>query len=694
MAKTFLVPIEAEVEYDNTISGLSATKVKEAIDEVVDSLPSGTIDKSTYAEFTATGAIAEGEVVSLLPDGTVEAIGTESLPTGPNDEYIVGNGSGYDGFCSANIPSTDKLVIIYNNGGDVLASLATIFSGTIITYGTPITVTTNNFVDFRCCYDSASGKIVVFFQGGWVSLLTVVGNTVTANILTQDLSSSAEDVGIIAYDKTGQIIVQYGETLSIVVGSVNDSGDFVNWGTVQNFGGLDSFLRHNMTVDTTADIIYCAYAYQSGGSYQTYIFAMTIDGTVVTKGATTNIGNNGMAYIIYDPISTKTIVFTGKNPYEKYSVISADPDTLAMSYETLATIRTGTQQGCYELVYNPIAEELIYFLREESDDVYATTFTISGTTAVFGSRVLVASGVELLGYNDWQAGAIYEDSSNNIFFPFSLGGGTQDLMSLIYTIAGDISNARNTVGIANEAIADAETGIITLSGINDKQSGLTIGTVYYVNYIGTITGAPDTTKDYKMLGPAVSATEIFIGGIGLDGLKINKIKITKEVDLDQTDKDTKTNNGKNTNVDTNLDYTASPTNGVVTCSDGTDATLTLADGTDAGLMAPDDFTKLSSVKVKVYSTKTAAYTAVANDFIFANTNTTGAFTITLPITPSIGDTVIIHDSVGNFGTDNLTVGRNSETIMTAAADLVLDIDNSTTKLIYSGSDWRIIVPYL
>jgi len=46
---------------------------------------------------------------------------------------------------------------------------------------------------------------------------------------------------------------------------------------------------------------------------------------------------------------------------------------------------------------------------------------------------------------------------------------------------------------------------------------------------------------------------------------------------------------------TNLGYTASPTNGIVTSDTGTDATLTLADGTDAGLMTPANFTKLAGI---------------------------------------------------------------------------------------------------
>lgn len=53
---------------------------------------------------------------------------------------------------------------------------------------------------------------------------------------------------------------------------------------------------------------------------------------------------------------------------------------------------------------------------------------------------------------------------------------------------------------------------------------------------------------------------------------------------------------------TNLGYTASPTNGVVTNDKGDDATLPLADGTNAGLLAPANFTKLSNYPASPYWT--------------------------------------------------------------------------------------------
>ena len=79
--------------------------------------------------------------------------------------------------------------------------------------------------------------------------------------------------------------------------------------------------------------------------------------------------------------------------------------------------------------------------------------------------------------------------------------------------------------------------------------------------------------------------------------------------------------------------------------------------------------------------KTGTYTAVAGQGIFANTSG-GAFTVTLPASPSLGDEVTIVDYAGTFDTNNLTVGRNSQPIMGTAADLTVSIERAGFTLVY------------
>jgi len=83
-------------------------------------------------------------------------------------------------------------------------------------------------------------------------------------------------------------------------------------------------------------------------------------------------------------------------------------------------------------------------------------------------------------------------------------------------------------------------------------------------------------------------------------------------------------------------------------------------------------------------TKTANYTAVANDGVLTNT-TGGAFTVNLPASPTNGQQVIIADAGGTWGTNNLTVGRNGNYIADVAQDLVCDISGVSVQFVYNSS---------
>lgn len=87
-------------------------------------------------------------------------------------------------------------------------------------------------------------------------------------------------------------------------------------------------------------------------------------------------------------------------------------------------------------------------------------------------------------------------------------------------------------------------------------------------------------------------------------------------------------------------------------------------------------------KLQRYRLISAAATAVGPvDLVLCNTSG-GAFTLTLPAAPNVGDMVEVWDSNGTFGTFNLTVGRNGLLIEGAAADFVANVNNLRLKFVY------------
>ena len=79
-------------------------------------------------------------------------------------------------------------------------------------------------------------------------------------------------------------------------------------------------------------------------------------------------------------------------------------------------------------------------------------------------------------------------------------------------------------------------------------------------------------------------------------------------------------------------------------------------------------------------------TAEAGKGYFIDT-TSATHTITLPASPSVGDTVGISDVAGTFATNNCTVGRNSEKINGSASDDTLSNNDSQRTYVYSGSTY-------
>ena len=67
--------------------------------------------------------------------------------------------------------------------------------------------------------------------------------------------------------------------------------------------------------------------------------------------------------------------------------------------------------------------------------------------------------------------------------------------------------------------------------------------------------------------------------------------------------------------------------------------------------------------------KAVNYTAVDGDSLII---TAGSITITLPASPTAGDTVVVKDGTGAAATTNWTVARNSSNIASSATDLTFD----------------------
>ena len=126
----------------------------------------------------------------------------------------------------------------------------------------------------------------------------------------------------------------------------------------------------------------------------------------------------------------------------------------------------------------------------------------------------------------------------------------------------------------------------------------------------------------------------------------------------------------NADVDTHLN-TSTAANGEVLSWTGTDYDW-IAAGGGGGI---------------TYTRYTANVTIAANEGVIADTSG-GAFTVTLPATPAVGDTVVITDG-DDWGTTNLTVARNGSTIEGEAEDMTMDLGGVAVQFTHDGTTWQV-----
>ena len=90
-----------------------------------------------------------------------------------------------------------------------------------------------------------------------------------------------------------------------------------------------------------------------------------------------------------------------------------------------------------------------------------------------------------------------------------------------------------------------------------------------------------------------------------------------------------------------------------------------------------------------WTRKTTAYTSAAGDQLIADTSG-GVYTITLPASPSEGDSIKIGDG-GDWETNNLTVARNGSNIEGSADDFILNLKGIIVEFVYEDSTdgWQV-----
>ena len=241
-------------------------------------------------------------------------------------------------------------------------------------------------------------------------------------------------------------------------------------------------------------------------------------------------------------------------------------------------------------------------------------------------------------------------------------------------VTGILPVANGGTGAATGvALATGVTGTLAVANGGTGQTSYTDGQLLIGNSTGnTLTKASLTAGSGVTITPGAGSIQIAFTGPGAGS--VTSVDVSGGTTGLTTSGGPVTSSGSITLAGT----LAAANGGTGLTASGSSGNVLTSNGTTWTSSAP------AAGGITYTVTKTANYTAVANDGVLTNT-TAGAFTVTLPASPANGAQVVVADAANTWGTNNLTVGRNGNNIADLAQDLVCDISGASVQFVYNSS---------
>ena len=456
-------------------------------------------------DFVASGTLSSGQTVALKADGTVEAVAEVNSALSYSDTATFESAISYGQRAAY---GGGSFVIMYNDNGNnnywtVVAGQLN--SSGVITFGTPLVVlsTAGKIDSGDIAYHEGSGKFVCVHSqangGTYGEALTVSGTSISkgalADIVVQD-ATGGNSVALTYDAHIDRVISVVNVNGTAYTGVINVSGTSLS--RIQNTSSLSINAWVTVAYDSDTEQVLLAYR-TSITNIAFNVLTCTTSG--VTFGSTTNMsaGSSGYLSIAYDSSQSKGLLafldFT--NSDTRAVVLTVSGTTITTGTQT--TLTTDNIEYLYSL-YIPDKSLTVVGGRNDTVSGYisAMSVTISGTTPTsLGLDTVTTQGIR-------DHGLAY-DSVNQYVIAAVRDNANDYGAAFTYTPKFISTNSSSFIGITAEAISDTATGAVNVyGGINEAQTGLTIGSDYYVQADGSLS---TTASDVKA-GQAISATTI------------------------------------------------------------------------------------------------------------------------------------------------------------------------------------------
>ncbi len=472
--------------------------------------------------FTASGAIANGDIVGLNGDGTI------SVMTKLAGSFVNINADGFMYSASVAYDSTNnKIVYLYlddANNDYPMVAIGTV-SGSSISFGTPVQVaSTDGYIGpTRCIFDSNAGKFVAIYTvyGGSNSgsvkckVGTVSGTSCSfgseATVQSGNASGESESYDACYDSGSDKIIFFYitGTRAYINVGDI--SGTSITWGSRVDVGPAQ-VRAPRVTYDSSANKVICTYLDVTNTDYTCYYRVCTVSGTSITLGTQGTVANStsgvaGYSYIDIEYCSARNRLFVAG----EFQTVG---DVIYVGSLSGTTITFGTPitspiafsgGGFITMVDCPDINGVVLQYNYYYNNTFLNLTCAAGTNnpQAFSPKQITGDSTTGTATYYYGSSLAYDTTANKVIFATINDQEDDNPTAVVY----DPLVPDRWVGLAAEAISDGASGKVTIiGGINTGQSGLVSGVEYKVsNSSDTL-----TTTSGTIVGVALSSSSVYL----------------------------------------------------------------------------------------------------------------------------------------------------------------------------------------
>jgi hypothetical protein len=399
--------------------------------------------------------------------------------------------------------SSSTYVMTYKDStnGSKLTTAACSVSGTTVTCGTPVVVSSDTTAPSATVYLSSSLYATTYLDSTNSSKLTtaacsVSGTTVTCGtpVVVSNSTNGLSNTGGVLDLSSSVYAMTYRDSTNankLTTTACSVSGTTVTCGTPVV---VSNSTNNPLAIDLSSSAYAITYTDSTNSSKLTTA-ACTVSGTTVTCGTPVVVSNTTNGPTVTDLSSSAyALTYKDSNNGAKITTAACTVSGTTVTCGTPVVVSYSTNGATAVTDLSSSAYVVTYQDTNNSSRPTTAACSVSGTTVTCGTAVLVSNNTNSPTITDLSSSAYvitYTDTTNG---------------TAITTVAANFVSvtAGTPVGVAAASGSAGQSVNVVGEGVASGFSGLTVGTVYYANTDGTIT----STSTPNRLGVAVSSTQI------------------------------------------------------------------------------------------------------------------------------------------------------------------------------------------